>query len=505
MGCLELTIQDYFHVREVGEKTAYSRFSRHVPIDPDGNMLTLSNDGVLWNLTWNGENRLIVAESADKRLEFTYDYMGRRVSKQVYTGSVGNWTLASESKYVYDGWNCIAIFNGSDVMQKSYLWGEDLSGSLQGAGGVGGLLAVSDATATYFPMYDGNGNIMTYVDPSGTLKADYTYDPFGRTISQTGESAAELSYRFSTKPLDTETGLYYYGYRYYSSDLGRWLSRDPIEEKGFQLRHGMRDDGIKGSTESYTFVQNNPISFLDWLGLWKKLGTISDGSRMLYQMESGDTNAGLAKLVGLDENEFDKWAKWEDPAKLDNPSESEKKKRYCGYSVPNVWISIDILRGGSLYQRTIVNPGGTIGRFVGTDIFTYKKVIKADSIRSMMNAIKNNSGNIWGMVAFGHGTYGGDLFVSSGAKIVTVNGKKYLDPSGVGVNYINQSTIRASVASGGYKLAQVYMMQCYSAAGVHKAAWEALTMEGGFTGYTGINVALFDTDWLNSLNPFNWF
>jgi RHS repeat-associated protein len=216
--------------------------------DPDGNMLTNGD----WAYTWNGENRLIVAESTDKRLEFTYDYMGRRVSKQVYTGSVGNWTLASESKYAYDGWNCIAIFNTSDVLQKSYLWGEDLSGSLQGAGGVGGLLAVTDTTATYFPMYDGNGNIMTYVDTVGTVQADYTYDPFGRTLSQSGTLAEDFLYRFSTKPLDIETGLYYYGYRYYSSDLGRWLSRDPIEEAGGMNIYGM--------------VGNDPISYFDVLG-----------------------------------------------------------------------------------------------------------------------------------------------------------------------------------------------------------------------------------------------
>ena len=219
--------------------------------DLDGNMLTLSNDGVLWNLTWNGENRLIVAESADKRLEFTYDYMGRRVSKQVYTGSVGNWTLASESKYVYDGWNCIAIFNGSDVMQKSYLWGEDLSGSLQGAGGVGGLLAVNDAVATYFPMYDGNGNIMTYVDPSGTLKADYTYDPFGRIIDKSGTLAEDFLYRFSTKQYEKNLDAVMFEIRILR--LGRWLSKDPIEEDG--------------GVNLYGFVGNNPIGRWDYLGM----------------------------------------------------------------------------------------------------------------------------------------------------------------------------------------------------------------------------------------------
>ena len=295
------------------------------------NTLTLSNDGVLWNLTWNGENRLIVAESADKRLEFTYDYMGRRVRKQVYTGSSGNWTLASESKYAYDGWNCIAIFNGSDVMQKSYLWGEDLSGSLQGAGGVGGLLAVIDATATYFPMYDGNGNIMTYVDPSGTLKADYTYDPFGRTISQTGDSATELTYRFSTKPIDTITGLYYYGYRYYSPDLGRWLSRDPIEEKG--------------GYNLYSMVGNNPISHWDYLGLRKcctpaiARDSLAIMTRIFWQFIKDEPGSNPWTSEGTSRD------CWQGSTKLIN--------RFMDH--PKV-LDIRICWGYSLHRRTVFGP-----------------------------------------------------------------------------------------------------------------------------------------------------
>ena len=210
--------------------------------DPDGNMLTLLNDGVLWNLTWNGENRLIVAESADKRLEFTYDYMGRRVSKQVYTGSVGNWTLASESKYVYDGYYQIAEFDGSDNMLKSYLR-------------VGGeVYAVTDASlnSTYFYMTDGNKNIMTLVDSSGNVQADYTYDPFGRIVSKSGAYADINAFRFSSEFHDTETNLVYYNYRYYSPDLGRWTKRDPI--------------GERGGFNVYGFVGNSPISKWDHLG-----------------------------------------------------------------------------------------------------------------------------------------------------------------------------------------------------------------------------------------------
>ena len=113
-----------------------------------------------------------------------------------------------------------------------YFWGPDLSGTLQGAGGVGGLVAVSIDGFFYFPGYDNNGNVVGYWDESGSLVAEYAYDAFGNTISSSGSMASAFPHRFSTKYYDEETDLYYYGYRYYSPSLGRWISRDPIEENG---------------------------------------------------------------------------------------------------------------------------------------------------------------------------------------------------------------------------------------------------------------------------------
>jgi len=234
--------------------------------DLDGNMLTERD----WAYTWDAENRLIAAvnTASTQKLEFAYDYMNRRVSKKVYskTAEATEWTLAKTEKFAYDGWNMIAVFNAEDALQKSYLWGEDLRGSLQGAGGVGGLLAETSATGNYFPMYNGNGDVMAYVNIGGTVAAEYLYDTFGRTILQTGDLADTFDFRFSTKYLDQETGLYYYGYRYYSADTGKWLSRDPIEETG--------------GVNLYGFVGNNPVSKWDYLGMETKVGpwTLDDRS-----------------------------------------------------------------------------------------------------------------------------------------------------------------------------------------------------------------------------------
>jgi RHS repeat-associated protein len=128
-----------------------------------------------------------------------------------------------------------------------------LSGSSQGAGGVGGLLcinALSPLASSLFPLYDGNGNILYLVDSAtGTTAAQYEYSPFGEPLRATGRAATVNPFRFSTKYTDAETGLLYYGYRYYSPSLRRWLTRDPIEEQG--------------GVNLFGFVLNNSLHYFD--------------------------------------------------------------------------------------------------------------------------------------------------------------------------------------------------------------------------------------------------
>ncbi|MCP4347874.1 MAG: hypothetical protein GY795_20415 [Desulfobacterales bacterium] len=106
----------------------------------------------------------------------------------------------------------------------------------------------------YYYLYDANGNVGQLANAAdGSIAAHYEYDPFGNIIKAEGEYRDRNPYRFSTKYIDSETGLIYYGYRYLSADIGRWLSRDPIGEQG----------GIT----LYLFVRNNPINETDPYGL----------------------------------------------------------------------------------------------------------------------------------------------------------------------------------------------------------------------------------------------
>ena len=214
--------------------------------DVDGNMLS---DGVL-TFTYDAANRLKTVSSNGVLLVTNfYDAKSRRVKKV---------TSEATTTFFYDGWNLIeeriADTNGTSSTIH-YYWGKDLSGTLQGAGGVGGLLYLTIDGVPFIPCYDNIGNITRYFDAYGNTVAQYTYDAFGNTISQYGAMCGVFRHRFSTKCYDTETGLYYYGYRFYNTILMRWLNRDPIEEC----------DGCN----LYIFVANRPSYCFDKLGLYR--------------------------------------------------------------------------------------------------------------------------------------------------------------------------------------------------------------------------------------------
>ena len=141
--------------------------------------------------------------------------MGRRTEKTKFTYTSGSWTETEKTEFIYSGWNLIK--EKSSQKEKYYVWGLDLSQSIEGAGGVGGLLAFIDKANSkrYAYTFDGNGNVGQLVDiDTGDLAGSYRYDPFGRLIAVDGVVDDDNPFRFSTKYFDGESGLYYYGYRY---------------------------------------------------------------------------------------------------------------------------------------------------------------------------------------------------------------------------------------------------------------------------------------------------
>jgi RHS repeat-associated protein len=136
-----------------------------------------------------------------------------------------------------------------------------LGGSLEAAGGIGGLLArtdhrllaIGDTAAHSFYHSDGNGNVTSLVNAAQELVAKYIYDPFGTILAASGALAEANLYRFSSKELHINSGTYYYLYRFYDPNLQRWVNKDPGEERG--------------GTNPYEFVKNDSMNRFDALGL----------------------------------------------------------------------------------------------------------------------------------------------------------------------------------------------------------------------------------------------
>ncbi len=88
---------------------------------------------------------------------YAYDHRGRMVTKALCSSAP--LRLIKTTTYLWDDWNIIreVVREGYSVAVTDNIWGLDIDGTLQGAGGVGGLLAVVRDDGVFLPTYDANG------------------------------------------------------------------------------------------------------------------------------------------------------------------------------------------------------------------------------------------------------------------------------------------------------------------------------------------------------------
>ena len=221
--------------------------------DPNGNLTADANFLYRYDAL-NQLTNVVTKLGATNLLANRYDGLGRRI--QATTGGT------NIVRYVYlpGTFLVLATLDGANNLLETFTHGPDLSGTLGGAGGIGGILSQTKhqgPTTTHFLHPDSMGNVILTTDESGAVSSTYRYTPFGRPYAKTGPFTSRFT--FSSKEFDGATGLGYWGYRFYSPGLGRWVNRDPI--------------GEDGGVNLYMSFYNNSINYLDHLGLrvdtWK--------------------------------------------------------------------------------------------------------------------------------------------------------------------------------------------------------------------------------------------
>jgi len=218
--------------------------------DSNGN---LTNDGTR-SFAYDAGNRLVTNWVASAwKTEFVYDGLGRRRIERDYGWQGGAWTKTNELHFIYDGWLVVQERDSNNVGRVTYTRGLDLSGSLQGAGGIGGLLARTDTNSSAFYHADCAGNVTGLMDGSQNMAARYLYGPFGKLAGKWGALADANVMQFSSMPRHANSGLSLFLFRPYDTTLQRWLNHDPI--------------GIRGGANLYRFVGNSPVSRIDPMGL----------------------------------------------------------------------------------------------------------------------------------------------------------------------------------------------------------------------------------------------
>ncbi len=155
------------------------------------------------------------------------------------------------------------LVNGSEVSHRRFVWCDaEICEERDAAGAVtkrffpqGMKVESGPAAGNYFYPRDHLGSIRELTDSSGNVRARYAYDPWGRRTKLTGD--VEADFGFAGMFWSAEANLSLTHFRAYDAELGRWLSRDPLENA-----EAMEDPNL------YVYVANAPVNLTDPLGLF---------------------------------------------------------------------------------------------------------------------------------------------------------------------------------------------------------------------------------------------
>lgn len=198
--------------------------------DNAGNLTHKSKTGFDQYYYWNSIGQLDSVLTNGAKVSFLYDGQGRRVGK--ITGG--------DLRYIYSGSRLIAEIDSSNTTHAADLY--------RYYPGVDNPHSVQEVSGTYYYLSAiGTPGIVGVIDSTGTIKNHYRYNPWGG-LEDSVEAVSNVL-KFAGREYDPETHLYYNRARYYDPQLARFISEDPI--------------GQKGGSNQFAYAGNNPVGATD--------------------------------------------------------------------------------------------------------------------------------------------------------------------------------------------------------------------------------------------------
>lgn len=323
--------------------------------DALGNLISKSAGTTSQSMGWDANNALRqvitqvsstvngVTTNTSYNEVFDYDHEGRRIARQMVTGS----TLY-QSMYLY---------NGPDI-HKEYgvQWLSPVSAFTHGPGDDDPLIHQNGSGSRYYHA-DGLGSPTLLTDAAGNLQAYRRFDPWGRTIGSGGTLPV---YGYTGREPDLSTGLTYYRARYYDASLGRFISRDPM--------------GMSAGINVYAYVDNNPTNFTDPSGMLAKsitntvsgLGSVAssyyDSASTYLSTRVSNTSEALintAKYGFFKTNsEMDIWGAGLKSAQSQGSSEVANYLRQPG-NLPGGYVKDLAAMGAGTLSRSLLGTSGS--------------------------------------------------------------------------------------------------------------------------------------------------
>ncbi len=267
--------------------------------------------------TWNEKNQLIASSDASHNLVYVYGHDGQRTNKY----GLHNETIYFNKMWALHTDSGNSLFGGQYI--KNIYLGDTRIVTKLNSGSNPSL--EEEETRQYYYHSDHLGSATLISDYKGDEYQRIEYTPYGETwVEKTRNTGTDfLPYKFTGKELDEETGLYYYGARYYDARYSRWLSTDPalgeyVPGAGYDSSKLPGMGGVYNTVNLslYHYAGNNPMRYTDPDGreIWDETGKSCEISQ----------NDTLSKITQNFNQSNGTDISYEDVAKANNIADPDK-------------------------------------------------------------------------------------------------------------------------------------------------------------------------------------